>query len=253
MNDNDANIPDLSSMDASTTIENIRSRLLWNDIVYRIRVKGEHKHNRRCVSDSLCPELTIGQYEELIIEQLKLEKAHPNLNPHSQTYHPMSGFICGLNDSDSKVDQDYLSDFTEFLLDPDDNPGDCENWLRGLIFDFRSADSSHFQSLLENQWSDYAMNTFPGWWKGLGTEKQNVVLVELFHQQKKTGKSSTPKYVIGIETLLDDGTLDGYEDESGKIMALYEGNDTEIYHCLLIFKRSDIGITATKRIFRRLS
>ena len=130
----------------STTIESIQSRLLWNDIFYRIRAKGEHKHNRRCVSDSLCPELTIGQYEELIIEQLKLEKAHPNHNPHSQTYHPMSGFICGLNDSDSKVDQDYLSDFTEFLLDPDDNPGDCENWLRGLIFLISEVPTNHISS-----------------------------------------------------------------------------------------------------------
>lgn len=120
--------------DESTTIESIRSRLLWNDIFYRIRAKGNHKPRRGCVSDSLFPELTIGQYEELIIAQLKIEKAHPNLDPHSQTYHPISGFMCGLNDSDSKVDQDYLSDFTEFLLDPDDNPGDCENWLRGLIF-----------------------------------------------------------------------------------------------------------------------
>ena len=169
--------------DEITTIESIRARIQWNDLIYRIRAKGVHKPRRRFVSDSLFPELTIGQYETLIDVQLELEKTHPNLDPEKQTYHPISGFICGLNDTDSKVDQDYLSDFTEFLLDPDDNPGDCENWLRGLIFDFRSADSSHFQSLLENQWSDYAMNTFPGWWRGLGKEKQNVTIVELFHQQ----------------------------------------------------------------------
>ncbi len=253
MNDNDANIPDLSSMDASTTIESIWSRLLLNDIFYRIRAKREHKPRRQCVSDSLFPELTIGQYEKLIIEQLALEKAHPNLDSQKQTYHPISGFICGLNDSDSKVDQDYLSDFVDFLLDPDDNPSDSDKWLMGLIFDFRFADSSHFQSILENKWSDYVMDTRPGWWVDLGREKQNVVLVELIHRLNSTMTSRSPKYVIGIETVLDDGTLDGYEDESGKIMALYKGNDTEIYHCLLIFKRSDIGITATERIFRRLA
>ena len=239
--------------DEISTIENIRSRLLWNDIVYRIQAKGNHKPRRGCVSDSLFPELTIGQYETLIDEQLELEKTHPNLDPDKQAYHPISGFICGLNDSDSQVDQDFLSDFTEFLLDPDDNPSDSDKWLMGLIFDFRFADNSHFQSILKNKWSDYAMNTFPGWWRGLGIEKQNVAVVELFRQQNMTMKSRSPKYVIGVETVLDDGTLDGYEDESGKIMALYKGKDTEVYHALLKFKRTNTGITATERIFKRLS
>ena len=80
--------------DEISTIENIRSRLLWNDIVYRIQAKGNHKPRRGCVSDSLFPELTIGQYETLIDEQLELEKTHPNLDPDKQTYHPISGFIC---------------------------------------------------------------------------------------------------------------------------------------------------------------
>ena len=239
--------------DESTTIESIRSRLLWNDLIFHIKAKGEHKHNRRCVSEPLYPELTIRQYEELIIEQLKLEKTHPNLDPKKQTYHPISGFICGLNDSDSPIDQDILSDFTEFLLDPDDNPGDCENWLRGLIFDFRSVDSSHFQSILNTKWSDYVMKTIPGWWRGLGKEKQNVALVELFHQKNMTGKSRTPSYVIGVETVLDDGTLDGYKDASGKLKALYDGKDTEVYHAFLKFKRINIGITASERLFQRLA
>ena len=253
MTDNDTIIPDLSSMDASTTIESIWSRLLWNDIVYRIQTKGEHKPRRRCVSEPLFPELTIGQYEALIDEQLELEKTHHNLDPDKQTYHPISGFMCGLKDSDSPVDQDFLSDFTEFLLDPDDNPSDSDKWLIGLILDFRFADNSHFQSILENKWSDYAMETRPGWWVGLGIEKQNVTLVELFHRLNSTKTSRSPKYVIGVETLLDDGSLDKYKDESGKLKARYAGTDTEVYHCLLIFKRSDIGITATERIFRRLA
>ena len=134
MNDINSYSPDLSSRNSSATIETVRSHLLWNDIFYRIQAKGDHKPRHRCVSEPLYPELTIGKYEELIIEHLKLEKTHPNLDPDKQAYHPISGFICGLNDSDSPVDQDYLSDFTEFLLDPDDNPGDCEIWLRGLIF-----------------------------------------------------------------------------------------------------------------------
>lgn len=118
-----------------------------------------------------------------------------------------------------------------------------------LFFDFRSADSSHFQSLLENKWSDYAMRTFPGWWRGLGKEKQNVAVVELYSATNR----KTPRYAIGVETLLDYGILGKYKDESEKLKALYSGKDTEIYHCLLIFKRSDIGITATERIFKRLS
>ena len=253
MNDTDTNTTDLSSMDASTTIESIWSRLLLNDIVYRIRVKGDHKPRRRCVPESLCPELTIGKYEELIIAQLELEKTHPNLDPEKQTYHPISGFMCGLNDSDSPIDQDYLSDFTEFLLDPEDNPGDADKWLQSLILDFRSADSSHFQSILQSKWSEYRMSTFPGFWKGLGKEKQNVAVVELFHQQNLTMKARKPKYAIGVETLLDDGSLEGYQDESEKVKARYDGTDTEVYHALLIFKRSNTGVTATKRIFRRLS
>ena len=249
MNDTDTISPDLSSMDASTTIESIWSRLLWNDIFYRIQAKGDHKPRRRCVSEPLFPELTIGKYEELLIEQLELEKAHPNLDPHSQTYHPMSGFMCGLNDSDSPIDQDYLSDFTEFLLDPDDNPGDCEKWLMGLILDFRFADQSHFQSILQNKWSDYVMDTRPGWWVGLGKEKQNVVLVEL----NSATNQKTPRYAIGVETLLADESLEGYQDESGKLKALYFGKDTDVYHAVLKFRRSDTGITATERIFRRLA
>ena len=239
--------------DASATIESLLSCLQWNDLVYRIQAKGDHKPRRQCVSDSLYPELTIGQYEKLIDELIDLEKAHPDYDQTSQTNFPISGFICGLRDSDSPVDQVYLSDFTEFLLDPEDNPSDADKWLRGLIFDFRSADQSHFKSILESKWSEYRMDTIPGWWRGLGDEKQNVVLIELFHLQNKTRKSSTPKYVIGVETLLDDGTLDGYKDASGKLKALYDGKDTEVYHAFLIFQRSDTGITATERIFKRLS
>ena len=215
--------------------------------------KREHKPRRQCVSDSLFPELTIGQYETLIDEQLELEKTHPNLDPDKQAYHPISGFICGLNDSDSQVDQDFLSDFTEFLLDPDDNPSDSDKWLMGLIFDFRFADNSHFQSILKNKWSDYAMNTFPGWWRGLGIEKQNVAVVELFHRLNSTKTSRSPKYVIGVETLLDDGTVDGYNDEAEKLKALYEGKDTEVYHCLLVFKRSGHGVEIEKQTYNRLS
>jgi hypothetical protein len=222
---------------------------LWNDLIYRIRAKGEHKHNRRCVPESLYPELTIGQYETLIDEQLELEKAHPSLDPKKQTYHPISGFICGLNDSDSKVDQDFLSDFTEFLLDPDDNPSDCDKWLKGLIFDFRFADQSHFKSILNTIWSGYTMKSIPGWWRGLGKEKQNVVLVELYSATNR----KTPRYAIGVETLLDYGTLGKYKDESEKLKALFSGNDTEVYHALLKFRRSDTGITATEQIFKRLS
>lgn len=236
-----------------TTVESIWSQLLWNDIFYRIQTKREHKPHHQCVPESLCPELTIGKYEELILKQLNLEKTHPNLDLLSQAYHPLSGFICGLNDSDSLMDQNYLSDFVEFLLDPEDNPSDADKWLMGLILDFRGADGSHFKSILQSKWSEYRMNTFPGFWKGLGMEKQNVAVVELFHQQTMTGKSRNPKYAVGVETVLDDGTLDGYEDESGKIMALYKGKDTEVYHALLKFKRTNTGITATERIFKRLS
>ena len=232
-----------------STFESIQSLLLWNDIIYRIKAKGEHKPRHQCVSDSLCPELTIGQYETLINEQLELEKAHPSLDLHSQAYHPLSGFICGLKDSDSPVDQDYLSDFTEFLLDPEDNPGDADKWLMGLILDFRFANQSHFQSILKHKWSEYKMNTFPGWWRGLGKEKQNVTIIELF----TITNQRIPHYAIGVETLLDCGTLDGYKDASGKLRTLYEGKDMEVYHALLIFKRSNTGITATERIFRRLS
>ncbi len=238
--------------DEITAIESIRLRLLWNDLVYRIRAKGD-KPRHRCVSESLYPELTVGQYESLLDELLELEKAHPNYDQTSQTYHPISGFICGLSDSDSPVDQDYLSDFTEFLLDPEDNPSDSDKWLIGLIFDFRSADNSHFQSILENKWSDYVMDAIPGWWRGLGTEKQNVTIIELFHLKNKTGKSRSPKYVIGIETVLDDGTFDGYKDESEKLKALYSGKDTEIYHCLLVFNRNGHGVEIAKRTYNRLS
>ena len=238
--------------DASTTIESIRSRLLWNDLVYRIRAKGDHKPRHQCVPESLFPELTIGKYESLLDELLELEKAHPNLDPESQTNFPISGFICGLNDSDSPIDQNYLSDFTEFLLDPADNR-DADKWLRGLIFDFRCADQSHFPTILDTRWSEYRMDTIPGWWRGLGKEKQNVVLIELFHLQNKTRKSSTPKYVIGVETLLDDGTLDGYQDESEKLKARYDGTDTEVYLAFLKFRRTDKGTTASERIFKRLA
>ena len=235
--------------DEITTIESIRARIQWNDLIYRIRAKGVHKPRRRFVSDSLFPELTVGQYEALIDEQLKIEKAHPNFDPKKQTYHPISGFMCGLKDSDFPIDQDYLSDFVEFLLDPDDNPGDCENWLRGLIFDFRSADSSHFKSILQSKWSDYVMDTRPGWWVDLGREKQNVALVELF----TTTNQRIPRYAIGVETLLDDGSLEGYQDESGKLKARYAGTDTEVYHAFLKFQRTDTGITASERSFRRLA
>ena len=235
--------------DASTTIESLLSRLQWNDLVYRIQAKGDHQPRRRCVPESLFPELTIGQYEKLLDELIDLEKAHPDLDQTSQTYHPLAGFLCGLGDSDSPVDQIYLSDFTEFLLDPDDNPGDCEKWLRGLIFDFRSADSSHFKSILNTKWSDYVMETRPGWWVGLGKEKQDVTLVELFTATNQR----TPRYAIGVETLLDDGTLDGYQDESGKLKARYEGTDTEVYHALLKFRRFDTGTTASERLFQRLA
>ncbi len=238
--------------DEITAIESIRSRLLWNDLVYRIRAKGD-KPRLQSVSPSLYPELTVGQYESLLIELLELEKAHPDFDQTSQTYHPLAGFLCGLGDSDSPVDQNYLSDFTEFLLDPTDNPSDSDKWLMGLIFDFRYADQSHFKSILENKWSDYAMKTIPGWWRGLGQEKQNVVLIELYHLQNKTRKLSTPKYVIGVETVLDDGTLDGYKDASGKLKALYDGKDTEVYHAFLNFQRTDTGITASERLFQRLA
>ena len=235
--------------DETTTIENIRARLQWNDLVFKMSAKGDHKPRRRCVSESLYPELTVGQYESLLIELLELEKAHPNYDQTSQTYHPISGFICGLNDSDSPVDQDFLSDFTEFLLDPEDNPSDSDRWLMGLILDFRCSDQSHFKSILDTRWSDYVMDTRPGWWVGLGKEKQNVTLVELFTATNQR----TPRYAIGVETLLDDGTLDGYQDESGKLKARYEGTDTEVYHAFLKFKRIDTGITASERIFQRLA
>lgn len=239
--------------DETTTIENIRARLQGNDLVFRMSTKGDHKPRRQCVSESLYPELTVGQYESLLIELLELEKAHPDLDQTSQTNFPISGFICGLNDSDSPVDQDYLSDFTEFLLDPEDNPSDADKWLMGLILDFRYADQSHFQTILDTRWSEYRMDTIPGWWVGLGKERQNVVLVELFPRLNSTMTSRSPKYVIGVETVLDDGTLDGYQDESEKLKARYDGTDTEVYHALLIFRRSDTGITATEQIFRRLA
>ena len=238
--------------DASATIESLLSRLQWNDLVYRIRAKGD-KPRRQGVSESLYPELTIGQYESLLDELIDLEKAHPDLDQTSQTYHPISGFICGLNDSDSKVDQDFLSDFTEFLLDPEDNPGDADKWLKGLIFDFRCANQSHFQSILESKWSEYRMKTIPGWWRGLGQEKQNVVLVELYSRQDTTSNSRKPKYAIGVETLLAEGAVDEYKDASKQMKARYEGTDTEVYHAFLKFKRINIGITASERIFQRLS
>ncbi len=239
--------------DEITTIENIRARLQWNDLVFKMSAKGDQKPRRRCVSEFLYPELTVGQYETLLDELIDLEKAHPDLDQTSQTYHPLAGFLCGLGDSDSPVDQNYLSDFTEFLLDPTDNPSDADKWLMGLIFDFRCADQSYFKSILNTKWSEYTMNTFPGFWKGLGKEKQNVAVVELFHQQTMTGKLRTPSYVIGIETLLDDGTIEGYEDESEKLKALYSGKDTEIYHCLLVFNRNGHGVEITKRTYNRLS
>jgi hypothetical protein len=93
------------------------------------------------------------------------------------------------------------------------------------------------------------MDTRPGWWVDLGREKQNVALVELF----TTTNQRIPRYAIGVETLLDDGSLDEYKDESEKLKALYFGKDTEVYHAFLKFRRSDTGMTATKRIFRRLS
>ena len=238
--------------DASATIESLLSRLQWNDLVYRIRAKGD-KPRRQGVSESLYPELTIGQYESLLIELLELEKAHPDYDQTSQTYHPLAGFLCGLGDSDSPVDQNYLSDFTEFLLDPTDNPSDADKWLMGLIFDFRYADQSHFKSILENKWTDFVMDTRPGWWVDLGKEKQNVVLVELFSRQGKTGESRIPKYAIGVETLLDDSFIDGYQDASEQLKARYAGMDTEVYHAFLIFKYTDTGTTASERIFRRLS
>ncbi len=253
MNDNDANTTDLSSKNTSTTIESIRSRLLWNDLFYRIRVKGDHKPRRRCVSEFLYPELTVGQYETLLDELIDLEKAHPDLDQTSQTYHPLAGFLCGLGDSDSPVDQNYLSDFTEFLLDPTDNPSDADKWLMGLIFDFRYADQSHFKSILENKWTDFVMDTRPGWWVDLGKEKQNVVLVELYFRQNTTGKTRRPKYAIGVETLLDDGALDGYQDESEKLKARYAGTDAEVYLAFLKFRRTDKGTTASERIFKRLA
>ena len=239
--------------DETTTIENIRARLQWNDLVFKMSAKGDHKPRLQSVSPSLYPELTIGKYEALLIELLDLEKAHPDFDPESQTYHPISGFICGLSDSDSPVDQDFLSDFTEFLLDLDDNPSDADEWLRGLIFDFRCADQSHFQTILDTRWSGYTMKTIPGWWRGLGKEKQNVVLIELFSRQDTTRNSRRPKYAIGVETLLDDGSIDGYLDESEKLKTRYAGTDTEVYHALLKFRRTATGITATQRIFKRMS
>lgn len=239
--------------DEITAIESLRSRLLWNELVFRMSAKGVHEPRLQSVSPSLYPELTIGKYEALLIELLDLEKAHPDFDPESQTYHPISGFICGLSDSESPVDQDFLSDFTEFLLDLDDNPSDADKWLQGLIFDFRSADQSHFQSILNTKWSDYVMDTRPGWWVGLGKEKQNLTLVELFSRKDTTRKSTRPKYAIGVETLLDDGTLDGYQDESGQLMTLYDGKDTEVYHCLLIFQRNSHGVEIAKRTYKRLA
>ena len=97
------------------------------------------------------------------------------------------------------------------------------------------------------------METRPGWWVGLGKERQNVVLVELFNQKNMTGKSRTPSYVIGVETVLDDGSLDGYEDESEKLKALYSSKDTEIYHCLLVFNRNGYGVEIAKQTYNRLT
>lgn len=233
----------------TATMASLQASLQWNDLLYHVGVKGGRKRGGRNALERLTPELTIGEYHRRLCELVELGKSHPDSDFEAKTSHPFCGFICGLNDSDFPVDQDFLSDFTEFLLDPEDNPGDCDNWLRGLILDFHCADPSLFASILESKWSDYALETIPGRWVGLGGERQNMVLVKLFTATNRR----TPRYAIGVETLLDDGTVDGYQDESEKLKALYAGKKAEVYHCLLTFKRAGNGVRVTEQTYRRLA
>lgn len=235
--------------DDKATMASLRASLHWNDLLYHVGVKGGRKRGGRYALERLTPELTIGEYDRRLCKLVALENSHPDFDCEAKTSYPFGGFICGLDDSDDPVDQNFLSDFSEFLLDPADNPGDCGNWLRGLIQDFRCAAPSHFTSILESKWSDFALETIPGWWVGLGTERQNVTLVKLFSATNRR----TPRYAIGVETLLDDGTVDGYQDESAKVKALFAGRETEVYHCLLTFKRNGNGVRAVERIYRRLA